>query len=352
MKRLVAVLVAIGLVAGAIVLRRSLDGEASGGADVSGDGATTVICGSELRRVCDELASRSPSVTFRIEDEAVTADRLSDPQVTALDADGWLAAGPWAAIVADNRAAAGAPPLDLGAPSAVLGRSPAVIVAAADRAAALQGACPSGVTWACIGGFAGRPWTEAGGQPSWGAVRPGLAPPETGSGLVVWSQAVSSQTAANGLPAIWARNDLDDPVVSTWFDQLAGQAKRSGSASNDPLARFLVAPATFGAVGALESAAGPAVARAAGRSDTRLLYPEPMVSAEVTLTPAAGGDAGDLLDALGGDGVGAALARDGWRVAGQPPAAGIGGGPPAGDSPGLPSAGALEYLRQRWEAVP
>jgi len=351
-KRLVAVLVAIGLVAGAIVLRRSLDGGTSGDADVSGDGTTTVICGSDLRRVCDELAAQSPSVQFRIEDEAVTAERLSDPQVTALDADGWLSAGPWAAIVADNRAAAGAPPLDLGAPSGVLGRSPAVIAAADDRAAALEGACPGGVTWACVGGFAGRPWTEAGGQPSWGAVRPGLAPPATGSGLVVWSQAVSSQTAANGLPAIWARNDLDDPVVSTWFDQLAGQAKRAGAAANDPLARFLVAPATFGAVGALESAAGPAVARAAGRSDTRLLYPEPVVSADVTLTPAAGGDAGDLLDALGGPAVGATLAREGWQVAGQPNAAGVGAGPALAETPGLPSAGALENLRQRWEAVP
>ena len=348
MKRLVAALVAVGLVAGAIVLRRSIDGGSSGGADGSGDGTITVICGSDLRRVCDELATESPSVRFRIEDEAVTATRLSDPQVTALDADGWLTAGPWAALVADDRAAAGAAPLALGTPSAVLGRSPAVIVAAADRASALQTACPGGITWACVGGFAGRPWTEAGGQASWGAVRPGLAPPATGSGLVVWSQAVSSQTVASGLPAIWARNDLDDPAVSTWFDQLAGQTKRAGAAANDPLARFLVAPATFGAVGALESAAGPAVARAAGRGDTRLLYPDPVVSADVTLTPAAGGDAGDVLDALGGAAVGAALARDGWRVAGQPTAAGVGGGPALGDASGLPSAGALEYLRQRW----
>lgn len=352
MKRLVAVLVAVGLVAGAVALRRSLDGDASGGADVSGDGTTTLICGSDLRRTCDALAAQSPAVRFRVEDEADTAERLSDPQVTSLDADGWLVAGPWVAIVADNRSAAGAPSLDLGVPSAVLGRSPAVIVAAADRAAALEGACPGGVTWACVGGFAGRPWVDAGGQASWGAVRPGLAPPSTGSGLVAWSQAISSQTVANGLPPIWARNDLDDPVVSTWFDQLAGQAKRGGSASNDPLARFLVAPATFGAVGALESAAGPAVARAAGRSDTRLLYPEPVVSADVTLTPAAGGRADDLLDALGGESVAVELARDGWRVAGQPDAAGVGGGPPLGDASGLPSPGALEYLRQRWEAVP
>ncbi len=357
MKRFLALLAAVGLVVGAVLVRTLIDGGTPGGGSGGGDGdeVTTLRCGPDLQRVCEALADEgngAEGLDVQIEDEGVAAARLAAEGSAGLRADAWLTVGPWAAVAADDRNAAGAPPLDLGGTSPPLARSPGVMVAAVDRADALAGACPAGITWACVGPLTGRPWTDAGGSPAWGALRPGIAPPATGGGLAVWSQAVSSETVSVGLPSEWARNDLDDPTVSAWFDQLAAQSRRAGPGVADPLARFLVAPATFGVVGSLESAAGPAVARAASRSATRLIYPEPVVSAEVTLTAPAGSSVEDALDLLGSERLARALAEAGWRVADQPLAEGVGGGPPLPAASGLAPAGALAYLQERWAAIP
>jgi hypothetical protein len=353
-KRFLAVLAAVGMVAAALLVRTLIDGGGPSGANNAGDGSsdtTTIICGPDLRRFCEALAAEDSSVRVMIEDEATTTDRLATAEAGGLDADAWFTVGPAAAVLADDRSSAGLPPLELGGTSPVLARSPAVLVAASDRAEALSGACLSGITWSCIGPFAGRPWTDVGGQATWGQVRPGLASPATGGGLTVWSQAVSSETVAVDLPALWARNDLDDPSVSAWFDNLAAQSRRAGPAASDPFSRFLVAPATFGVVGALEAAAGPALQRAAGRSALSLIYPEPVVTADVTLTVPNGSDPADVIDRLGGDRIDELLAAEGWRVPSQPTAPGVGGGPPLPETSGLPAPGALSYLQQRWEAA-
>jgi hypothetical protein len=236
----------------------------------------------------------------------------------------------------------------LGRSSAVLARSPATIVAQSDRAAALGAACQGPVTWACIGRFAGRPWTEAGGQQTWGTVKPGLAAPVQGAGLVALAQAVASRL---GTPD-WASNDVDDPAVAAWFDQLVGEAKRVRVAGQTPLARFLVVPASFGAVGALESEAGPSVDEAANRKNLRVIYPEPVATADVLLTPAAGGTAAAVLDRIDRAQLLDALAATGWRVPGRDDVAGVGGGPDLPATAGLPSAGALQFLRGAWDQVP
>ncbi len=357
MKRFLALLAAIGMVAAALLVRTLVDGgsvgPAGGGSSGDGDASTTTLrCGPDLRPACESLATQVDDLRIEVEDEGATAARLATDGSSGLGADAWLTVGPWPQVAADDRAAAGLPPLDLGGSTPVLARSPVVMVAAVDRADALARTCPTGVTWACVGPLGGRPWTEAGGQATWGALRPGLPAPVGGAGLAVWSQAVSSETVSVGLPAEWARNDLDDAAVSSWFDQLVSQSRRAGPAVADPLARFLVAPATFGVVGALEAAAGPAVARGEGRDASRLIYPEPVVTAEVILTVPAGSDPGEALDRLGADRLAAALAAAGWRVADQPAAPGVGGGPPLPAGSGLAPPGALSYLQQRWEQVP
>jgi hypothetical protein len=325
--------------------------EDGGGPGDTGD-TLDLVCGSDLRDVCEALADADDAIDVTVEDEGATADRLSGSRPDELGVDAWLTAGPWPAIVADNRAATGVDGDPVTSTSDVLGRSPATIVAQEDRARALETTCGAvGVTWSCIGDLAGRPWTEAGGQPAWGAVRPGLSPPATGNGLIALSQAVSSRTVANDLPADWARNDLDDPAVSGWFDQLVGQAKRASASTQDPLSRFLVAPATFGVVGAVEARSGPAVARAANGSTLRVIYPEPVVTADVTLSSLGEPPADELVDRIGRDRLDRALAQAGWRVPGQDPADGVGSGPELPEASGLPSPGALQYLRQRWEEV-
>jgi hypothetical protein len=345
-KRLLALLVAVGLVGGAVLVRNRIDDSAGGGG--SGDTSLRLVCGTDLAAACRAVADADGSIDLTVEDEAVTADRLVAATGTDVGFDAWVAAGPWAEIVADDRAQAGTAGPGLGTPSKVLARSPATIVAQDDRAAALASACAGPVTWACIGRFAGLPWTEAGGSATWGTVKPGLAAPDTGASLVGLSQGVASQLGTTD----YARNDFDDPAVSSWFDQLVGAAKRSRVPGQTPLARFLVAPATFGAVGALEAESGPSVARAANRDGLMVIYPEPVSTADVTVTPPAGGKASDVLDRIGADPLLDALAASGWRVPGRPAADGVGGGPSLPRSAGLPAPGVLQFLRGRWEQVP
>lgn len=348
MKRLLAALAAVGMVVGAVVVRDRIDG----GSGAGDDDALQLLCGTDLAAVCEALAAADDRLEVTIEDEGLTADRLSGGRPDELGVDAWLTAAPWAGIVADNRATAGVEGDPVTSTSDVLARSPATIVALRDRAAALAASCVGSVTWSCIGEVAGRPWSDVGGEATWGSVRPGLSAPETGSGLAVLSQAVSSRTVSVDLPADWARNDLDDPAVSGWFDQLVSQAKRAGGSVTDPLARFLVAPATFGMVGALEEASGPSVERAANGSQVEVIYPEPVVTADVTLSSLGEAAADDVVDEIGRDRLLDELAAAGWRVPDRESAPGVGGGPALPDGSGLASPGALQYLRERWRSVP
>jgi hypothetical protein len=93
------------------------------------------------------------------------------------------------------------------------------------------------------------------------------------------------------------------------------------------------------------------VARAANGSTLRVIYPEPVVTADVTLSSLGEPPADELVDRIGRDRLDRALAQAGWRVPGQDPAGGVGSGPELPEASGLPSPGALQYLRQRWQEV-
>jgi hypothetical protein len=336
MKRVLAVLAAVAMIGGAWWIRQAvIDGDDGGG---TGD-RVRLRCGSDLRAVCDRMAAEDASIVISVEDEATTADQLSGPS-GEVNFDAWLAAGPWSAIVADDRAQAGLDDDVLGTPSEVLGRSPVTLVGPADRMAALAEHCGGAVTWACIGDVSGQQWVSIGGQGAWGTVRSGLAPPDTGAGLVALSQSVSSHV---GSPT-WDRLDLEES--SPWLGQLVGAAV----IDRDPLSVLLTRPGTMSVVGPLEQQSGPELAGAADRDRFALLYPEPMVTADVTLTAPAGQDLDEVLDRIGSDRLSAALSAEGWRVPGRPPADGI-GGPQLPAGPNLPSAGALQALRDEWSVL-
>ncbi|UDY35734.1 hypothetical protein [Dermatobacter hominis] len=336
MKRFLAVLAAVAMVGGAWWIRQHvIDGDDGGGVGER----VRLRCGTELRAVCQRLADEDGSITISVEDEGTTADQLAAPGATA-NFDAWLAAGPWAAIVADDRRQADVDDDVLGPPTKVLARSPVTLVGPADRMQALGAHCGGTVTWACIGDASGQPWAAIGGQPTWGPFRSGLAPPDTGAGLVALSQAVSSHVGT----AAWDRLDLEES--SPWLGQLVGAAV----VDRDPLSVLLTRPGTMSVVGPLEQQSGPELAAAAVRDRYALLYPEPMVTADVTLTAPAGRDAADALDRIGPDRLAEALAAEGWRVPGQQTADGV-DGPALPDGPGLPSAGALQALRDEWAVL-
>jgi hypothetical protein len=340
-RRALAALAAVAMVVGAVLVRQHVE-DGDGGAH-RGD-RIRLVCGTDLGPACGQLADADPSIALTIEDEGVTADRLVRSHGGAPGFDAWLAAGPWPGVVADDRSRAGRTDAALGAASGVLARSPATIVARRDRSEALAAACRGAVTWACIGRFAGQPWTAAGGRADWGTLKAGLAAPVGGAGLVALAQAVASQVGR----ADWAGNDLDDPATAAWFDQLVGTARDDAAGAQTPLTAFLRLPGSLGVAGALESEAGPSVGSAADGPNLRVLYPEPVATADVTMIPAPRGNADEVIDRIGRSRLLDALAATGWRVPGRAAADGVGGGPalPSGD--GLPSPGVLQRLRDQW----
>jgi hypothetical protein len=323
-KRLLAALVAVAMVAGAWWIRQNVIDDGSGDA---GD-RLRLRCGTELAAVCQRLADGDDSITVTVEDEATTVDRLST-EGGRPEFDAWLTAGPWPAIVADERARADLDGEVLGDPSAVLARSPVTLVGPIDRMDALRAHCGDRPLWDCIGEASGQQWTAIGGQATWGAFRAGLTAPDVGAGLVALSQAVSAHLGRTD----WDRLDLEESTP--WLAPLAAAAV----VERDPLRVLLTRPGSMSVAATLEAQSRPELDGPADRDRFTLLYPEPMVTADVTLTPAAG--AGEVLERIGADRLSEALAAEGWRV----------GDPDLPSGPGLPSAGALQALRDEWAVL-
>lgn len=329
MKRLGAVVVAVAMIAGAWLLRDRLDG----GDSSSGGGGDQVDqlrlrCATELSAVCSALEEELDDVSVTVEQPGTTSDalvELAEGEDPGFDA--WLADGPWAAITADNRGFANADGQVLDESSGVLARSPSVIVVQESRTSALTDACGGTLSWACIGE-----------QPT--SLRVGLPTPERGDGLVVLAGAVASQLGTTDYSA----SDFDSPGFAGWFDRLTELSSDTPLGRQSPLARALAAAGTFGVVGALEA---QSVDLLRSRGGYVTIYPEPMTTADITLTPRLGLDAEELVDRLGADRLSAAAAAEGWRVDGDAPE-GAGDVPALPDGDQLPGPGVLQRLREMW----
>jgi hypothetical protein len=100
--RILAVLVAIGMVAGAIYIRDRIDDDGGGGA--GGNGGAQLVCDPVLEAAC-----RAVSGDVVVEDAATTAERVIGAD--SFEGDGWVTAGPWPAMVDELRETAGRTPL-------------------------------------------------------------------------------------------------------------------------------------------------------------------------------------------------------------------------------------------------
>lgn len=343
MKQVVALVVAVALVAGALVIRSRLDDD---GTTSSGE-AAVVLCTPELAAVCEAVADDT-GVEVRIEDYWSTVEGLAgDDQPT--DVDAWVAPAPMVAMAVDERARQGQAPV-LGEPSAPLARSPLVTVMWSDRQAALAEHCGGAVTWTCIGDEADQPWSELGGQGAWGDLKPGHDDPATSAeGLLVASQAAADRL---GRPD-FASNDFVEPGFRAWYEQLERTADRLEPPSGTALARMLsFGQAAFDVVGTTEAAAGPAVARSRDSQRLTVSYPSPAMTVDVVVVPVAGSDGGAAAEAaFTSDDAAAAFAAAGWRVDGQPPADGVPTDPPLPDDAGTPAGGVLQALRSLTQEV-
>ncbi len=338
LRRLIAVLVAVGLVVGAVQIRARLfpEGARAGSAN---DNDARVVCVQELARACEAAQTDGPAPV--IEDAATTVARFAqtDPGV-----DVWVAVDPWPELAADARAASGLAALDA-ASSDVIARSPVVLAARDDRLEALEPTCGGELTWRCIGDQSGEAWDGLGGPSAWGDVEVGFNRPEqTTEGLLTLAQATSSYFDGGG----FSSRSLAAPDYFAWLSDLAREAGRTGGQT--PLERMLL---TGGAdvefTGVLEGTALPLLAAAQQRAERiRLRALAPAVTADVRVT--GYGQVGQRVAPEVADRLTEPLADNGWRVAGAPPSTEL-VDIVLPDDNGLPSAAALERLRQTWSEV-
>jgi hypothetical protein len=359
MKRLLALLAAAVMITGAFWVRDRIDTDSGSGGGSGGAGErATVVCATELAAACQSLAARHPELTVHVEDAQTTLDRLSsadfDPTAGS-DAneaiDGWLVPQPWPQMVVEQRQRAGLGREAIGDPSPTLARSPLVIVIWNDRRDVLATRCDGGVIdWRCIGTVAGTAWGSSGPAATWGSVKPGQpAPDTTAAGLLSLGEATASWFGS----ADFASNDFTDPGFRAWFTRLEQAVPSYPVSPRTPLDDMLfTGPASFDLTASTEAAAGPAVASSRDSGRLTILYPSPLTTADVVLAPVSGSPAGGrLMKLMESDDAAAALAAAGWRVDGQPPAAGIPDQPALTDDSNVPRAGVLQALRSLWIGV-
>ena len=338
MKRLVAVLGAVAMIGAAVLIRGALtsDGGGGGGGGAGDDGETHLICATELEAACTALAEEDDSIAVTVEDVGVTAARLVDPAFdpTADDQefDGWLTLKPWPDLVDLRRDQAGDPAV-LGEQSEVLATSKLAMVGPAERITLLQTACRGAdqLGWNCLGDIAADQWTSHGGTAQQGKIEVGHDDPTaSATGLLVLGQAASDYFETTD----FATNDIEfDDEFRPWLRRLENADPNLPlSYQNKPVIEQLELPIdSWDAVGTLDPAARASKSRSAG--DLTVLYPSPMIRAEVVLAPIRGHEV-----AVDDAALTAALDDAGWDPGGVPQ-----------DAPAAPSAGVYEALIQEWE---
>lgn len=292
MSRLLALLAAIGLIVGAVIVRGVLDDEDNGpeSSPPRGDEPMQIVCSPEVARACAALDPSEYDVTQ--EDAAVTATRLSGPD--ELDIDAWVVPAPWPAMVDDMRVRAGRDAIFDDA--SVVARSPITIVAGGD---------PGDCGWKCIGD---------------GTDRLGAPAPTSGLGLLVLGAAATGWFGT----ADFATNDFD-PAFQSWITALADRIV----AANDPVTRMLQSPAFFDLAVSFEADATAALEAASAdrREGLSLQYPRPVTYLDATVA-AIGDSSTELVDVIGAE-----LLDRGWTTPDDTPS-------------GLPRAGVLLALRE------
>lgn len=349
MRRALAIGFAVILIGLALLVRSRRDaGEADREAEANRPSGT-LVCATELRPVCEQLRADNPTLTVRVEEAGITYATLTkasfDPAAAKIDA--WLVPQPWPAMVDEARQAA-SQPTALDPASKVIGRSPIVLVGWNDRLDALRTTCPNRVVdWNCIGDVAGRSWSEVGGQAAWGNVKPGIAGADSTTGVFSFAQGTGQFL---GTPN-YAANDLADGDYRIWAANLGQAATAAGVSTGSPLDQMLaVGRSSFDVAGSLEALAAGPVTMGRDKSNLTILYPAPAASADVVLAPMRGSQPGGRVKQLLESNAGAtALARNGWRVDGQPTTDGVRADQPLpATGNGLPRAGVLQAVRDTW----
>ena len=327
MKRLAAIVLAIGMVFGSVALRNSLDNSTQAQTATGGDSSFRLTCAVELADVCNALAATQPNLIVMTEEAGTTADRLTLlPDGTDPGIDAWLTVGPWAEIVQDNRSFAENGGAILGKASRVLGSSPAQIVTSKSGEPELEAACGGAITWKCLGANQSLPQPQS----------IGMASPNTGAGLAVLADATNSFFGNRSYSA----TDFEDAAFIGWFEQLTKKSQDFALGEQTVLERAVAAAGTFTTVGALSTEVESLETSSSKFNPVPAPKdaPDQPVIAQVRLVPANGITAQDALDLVNSDALTQLLKDSNWNTSDQ-------------DSPSnMPAAGVLQVLRDMWDA--
>jgi hypothetical protein len=300
-KRALAVVAAVTMVVGSLLLRSRLD-DTSGGGN-GGNTKVVLACVTELADACNALAGAN--VEIRIADAGTTSKSVSG-------IDGWVTLDPWPEIAG------------LSASPVRVASSPLVIAAVAERAAVLQAHCGGTIGWKCLGDAIESDWASIGGQPEWGKVRVGIPSVKTATGLLLIGNATAGYF---GRPDV-ATNDFDvDDGFLAWFAKL----KRAPQPA-DPFPTFIQQfPASFSAVGVIEAKEAAGV----GVKPVTVVNPSPQASAVVVVAPVNPSTEGRVRTLARSAALRDALKAQGWNIDAVP------------TNSGLPGAGVLLALSTR-----
>jgi hypothetical protein len=301
-RRVAALAVAVGLVAGAWFVRDRVidDGDDDADGPAARD-ARELVCTPDFERVCNELADDDgdgiDDLRVTVEDASVTLARLRD--VDAGDLPVWLTVDPYPAMLDSLRA--GARQDAAGWSTTELASSPIALVGPTAKVAALMAACPEPDVWPCIGDLAGDRWSDIdpalGGPSGNDTVRPAFAPVDRyGVGLLALGQATSGWFGSDPV-------NPDDPAYFGWLRGLTGQVSERALSSGTPIRTIVTRPSALDVAVGVQAELGPSPDARFG-----VAYAGPMTSADVVLAAPAGTD---VPDGLAG-GLGERLAESGW----------------------------------------
>jgi hypothetical protein len=287
-RRVLAVLAAVGMVVAAVLVRDALDDDDDGG-DGEGDGATVVVCATDLADACDALGS---DAEVRVEAAAVTAAALADGTL-AEDVDAWITSTAWLEVV-ESRA-----PGALDATRSIA-RSPATVATAPGRYEAINDLCAGDDVWQCLGASAGTDWGDLGdgSNAQWRELKVGLTDPDLALGLPVLASAAAGFFGTTDFV-------VNDPRFGEFEAWLANLAEPSAAGDPNPALTLATRPGTYSAAGAVGAAAAPLDGRGVDSID-----PDVPVAATIVITEVSGGDGTPSTDAVRD-----ALEDDGWARA-------------------------------------
>ena len=225
-KRGAAVLVAAGLIVGAVLIRTEvIEGDDGGTPDVAE--ATTLVCLTELKPLCDAVAS-GVSVTVEHLDVGDAISEFAALEAGRHDAHRmWLTIAPFPEIVEQARAAARDEPLAFD--SQAVATSELVLALPADKHSLLEFACGDPVDWRCLGDAAGRSWEqlvpEGGGA---GNVRPAFPSIATAVGRLGIAAALGDYFGDRPIDPL-------DPEGILWLRRLVNVVPASTLSSGSPI---------------------------------------------------------------------------------------------------------------------